>query len=74
MSALDEKQCRRTFHLDRPDCRACAGYNTRCPDYEPAQAPPESDGDKRPASPAEMMGAAAGCRPVRARRTQLRFA
>ena len=37
VSALDEKQCRRTFHLDRPDCRACAGYKTSCPDFHPRQ-------------------------------------
>lgn len=37
MSALDEKQCRRTFYLDRPECRACAGYDTSCPDFHPWQ-------------------------------------
>ena len=36
-SVLDEKQCRRTFYLDRAECRACAGYNTDCPDFHPWQ-------------------------------------
>ena len=42
MSALDEKQCRRTFHLDRPECRACAGYDTGCPDYAPIRPEKET--------------------------------
>ena len=43
---MNPRQCRRTFHLDRPDCRACAGYNTSCPDYapiRPGQEPPEQE-------------------------------
>ena len=34
---MNPRQCRRTFHLDRPECRACAGYKTSCPDFHPRQ-------------------------------------
>ena len=34
---MNPRQCRRTFHLDRAECRACTGYNTSCPDYKPAR-------------------------------------
>lgn len=52
---MNPRQCRRTFHLDRPDCRACTGRNTSCPEYEPApdtrQTPAETEehgGPRRP--------------------------
>lgn len=32
---MNENQCKNTFRLDRPDCRACAGHKTGCPDYRP---------------------------------------
>lgn len=74
---MNPRPCRRTFHLDRAECRACTGRNTSCPKYEPA---PEyqtdtgrNRGTRRPPEAAPG-GAAAGCRSVRARRTQTRFA
>lgn len=35
LCAAAEDQCQNTFRLDRPDCRACAGHKTDCPDYRP---------------------------------------
>lgn len=35
LCAAAEDQCQNTFRLDRPDCRACAGHKTGCPDYQP---------------------------------------
>lgn len=72
---MNPRQCRWTFHLDRPECRACAGYDTSCPDYEPIRPEKEPRNKRSTAAPeAALRGAAVGCRPVRARRTQLRFA
>ena len=27
--------CRNTFRITRPECRACSGQKTSCPEYEP---------------------------------------
>ena len=39
---MNPRQCRRTFYLDRAECRACAGYDTSCPDYKPARPEKET--------------------------------
>ena len=52
---MNPRPCRRTFHLDRAECRACTGRNTGCPEYEPApdtrQTPAETEEHGGPLRP-----------------------